>query len=102
MKLTEQKLQRIIQEELQKLNEVMYGVDRFYVVVSENKQRQKTVARDLQSGVFAHKITKAERFETKDQAQKALERYKETPYAPDPRSKAQTYVAKVRAELERV
>lgn len=103
MKLTKEKLTQIVKEEAKRLQEsVMYGTDQFYVIVSQRKDGQRTVARDAENGVFAHKITRAQRFETEGEAQKALERFMETPRAPDPRSKHEVYIAKVRAELERV
>ena len=103
MKLTKDKLTQIVKEEAEKLQEgVMYGTDRFYVIVSQRKDGKRTVARDVENGVFAHKITRAQRFETEGEAQKALERFMETPRAPDPRSEHEVYIAKVRAELERV
>jgi hypothetical protein len=98
--MKEQQLRQLIREEL--LQEVMYGVDRFYVIAVKNKDGQNTVVKDIENGMSVHKVTKAKRFETEREAQQALERYMEKPWAPDPRSKAEAYVAKVRAELERV
>ncbi len=100
MKLTETKLRSIIREEL--LQEVMYGVDTFYVIAVKNKNGQNTVVQDIESGMGVHEVTKARRFETEREARQALERYMEKPFAPHPQSRAEAYVAKVRAELEKV
>jgi hypothetical protein len=101
--MTEQQLRRVIQEELRSIEEnVTYGTDTFYVIAVKNRNGQISVVRDLENGINAHKIGRAKRFELKSEAQDALDYYMEQPWAPDPRSNAEAYVAKVRAELERV
>lgn len=99
MQLTRQKLRRIINEEKQKLDEGINraGEERFYVVAVKNENGEISVIRDVNKGIFATTITRAETFVSERDAREALDQLRQSRVPT-----GDAYVAKVTTRLERL